>query len=147
MLGHGLTCTETSGNCSSTALCNWEKGVQDTLSCNQRYTCREALVGRSGNTDWPFLCQCQILGGSVCKLDRYDGFQNCVFSVSSRMDYGSLCQIGRNHGFMQDGVSLLGLCDNGSRSYYIPFFYCNMCVPFFLCVKGVYADTTGNIFT
>ena len=146
MLCHCFTCTETSRNSGCTALCDREKGVQDTLACDKRNTCRETFMGWSRDTDRPFLRKCQIFGGSVCELDGYDRFQNAVSSVRSRMDNGSLCKVRGHHGFMKNRVCFLSFCDDGARTDYVTFFYCDMCVPFLFCVKGIDADTSGNVF-
>ena len=47
---------------------------------------------------------------------------------------------------MKDRRGFLSFCNDRARSDYVSFFYCDMCMPFFLSVKGIYTDTTGNIF-
>ena len=142
MLSHGLTCTETSRNSGCTALCDREKSVQDTLACDKRDACGGKFVGWSRDTDRPFLCKCQIFGGSVCELNGYDWFQNGVCSVRCRVDNCGFCKIRRNHGFMENGVCFLSFCDNRAGTYNISFFYYDVSVPFLFCVKRINADTS-----
>ena len=146
MLCHCFTGTETSWNSGCTAFCNREKGIQDTLACDKRNACRETFVCRSWDTDRPFLRKCQISGSAVCELNGYDWFENGVFSVRNRMDNCGFCEIRRHHGFMKDRIGFLGFCDDRTRPYDISFFYCDVCFPLLFCVKGVYTDTSGNIF-
>ena len=63
------------------------------------------------------------------------------------MDNSSVCDRRRNHGFVKDRSGFLCLGDNRTCTDDIAFFYSNVCFPFFLCVKRVNADTTGNIFS
>ena len=63
------------------------------------------------------------------------------------MDNGSVCDRRWNHGFVKDRSGFLCLGDNRTCTDDIAFFYSNVCFPFFLCVKRVNADTTGNIFS
>ena len=142
MLSHGLTCTETSRNSGCTAFGNREKSVQDTLACDKRDACGETFVGWSRDTDRPFLCKCQIFGGSVCELNGYDRFQNGVCSVRCCVDNCGFCKIRRNHGFMENGVCFLSFCDNRAGTYNISFFYYDVSVPFLFCVKRINADTS-----
>ena len=55
MLCHCLSGSESTWDGSSTALCNREHGIDDTLSGNKRNRCRETMMSRSWSTDRPVL--------------------------------------------------------------------------------------------
>ena len=63
------------------------------------------------------------------------------------MDNGSVRDVWWNHGFMKDGGGLLCLGDHSTCADHVSFFYCDVCFPFFLSVKGINTDTAGNIFS
>ena len=62
------------------------------------------------------------------------------------MDNCSFCEVRRYHGFVKDGVCFLSFCNDGAGTDYVTLFYCDVCVPFFFCIKGIDTDTSGNIF-
>ena len=145
MLCHGLSCSETTRYGSCAAFCNREHGVQNTLTCDQRFGSRKTFAGGTGNTNRPLLAEGQFLCAAVCQLKGYNRVQNRVFSIGNHFDHGSF-YIWRNHGFVQDRGSFLGLCDDGTAGDEITLRYSKMNLPFFLSVKRIYADTSGNIF-
>ena len=147
VLCHGFSGSESAWNCGSASLGNREKSIQDSLSGKERNAGRETLVGRTWNTDRPFLGKCQFFFGSVIKTDGNDGLQNGISTVRNRMDNGSVCDRGRNHGFVKDGGGFLCFSDNRACTDDVTFLYGNVGFPFFFCVKRVNADTTGNIFS
>ena len=90
VLGHGFSGTETTGNSGGAAFCDWEHGIQDTLTGDQRPGCRETSFGRTGNTDRPFLAQGEFLCGSVGKFQCDDRIHDRVSAVRGCFDNGSL---------------------------------------------------------
>ena len=147
MLCHGFSCTETARNSSCTALCDREQSIKDTLAGDKRNACRVTYMSRPRDTDRPFLCECEVSGASVAKLDGHDRLQNSVISVRSSFDNGTFGDVWRYHRFMKDRSGFLCFGNDRARTYNVSFFYSNVCVPFFFCIKRIYADTTGNIFS
>ena len=145
VLGHGFSGTETTGNSGGAAFCDREHGIQDTLTGDQRFGCRETSFGRTRDTDRPFLAQRQFFCGSVIKFQCDDRIQDRVSAVSGCFDNGSL-HIRRNHGLMKDTCSFLGFCDDGSAGHMIALGDGHMNIPFFCGVQRVDADTTGDVF-
>ena len=148
MLCHCFSSTETARNCCCTAFCNGEKGIQDTLSGYQRNACRETFVGWSWNTNRPFLSKGDLFLAAVRKTNSYDRLQNGISSIRNSLNNLSLssnCR--RNHGFVKNGSCLLCLSNNSSCAYHISNLNGYVYIPFLGSVKGINADTTGNIFT
>ena len=48
---------------------------------------------------------------------------------------------------MENRSGFLRFSNDRTRSDYVAFFYCDMCVPFLLSIQRIYTDTTGNILT
>ena len=145
VLGHGFSGTETTRDSGSTAFCDREHGIQDTLTGDQRFGCRETSFGRTGNTDRPFLAQGEFLCGSVGKFQCDDRIHDRVSTIRCCFDNGSL-HIRRNHGSMKDTCGFLGFRDDGSSGYMIALGYGYMNIPFFGGIQRIDADTTGDIF-
>ena len=147
MLCHSFSSTETARNRCCTTLCNWEKGIQDTLSGYKRHACRETLVGRSWHTDRPFLRKCDIALTAVRKTNRYNRVKDGICSVRNCLDNLSLSNCWRNHGFMKNGSCFLSLGNDSTCAYHISNFNSYMNIPFLSSIKGINTYTTGNIFS
>ena len=93
MLGHGLSCTETAGNGSCTALCNGENGINDTLTCDKGAVDRQSLCKGSGLLDGPLLAEGKLMLIALSVLHTKDNIIQMIFSVGS-----SICYLARNIG-------------------------------------------------
>ena len=120
--------------------------IEDTLSGDQRFACCESCSSRTRNTDRPFLGQCQFFFFSVCKLNGYDRFVDRVFSIHCNFQH-STGNVRRNHGFVDDCLCFLNFCDDRAARNKFTRFYGDMCLPFFLRIQRINADTTADVFT
>ena len=140
MLGHCLSGSESAWDGSSTALCDREHGINDTLSGNKWNGCRETVMRRSWCTDRPVLGHCQLFLLSVRKLQSNQRFINRVFTVCDS-DKNRSFYFRRNHTFMSDRMCFRNFCDNITGVEIIPLLYSDMCLPFFCAVQRINTDT------
>ena len=146
MLCHGFSGTETARDSGSTTFGDRKQSIEDTLSGDQRFACCESCSSRTRNTDRPFLSQCQFFFFSVCKLNGYDRFVDRVFSIHCNFQH-STGNVRRNHGFVDDCLCFLNFCDDRAARNKFTRFYGDMCLPFFLRIQRINADTTADVFT
>ncbi len=81
VLCHGFSGSESAWDCSSAAFGDGEQSIQDTLTGKQRNCWLGKLVGRSRNTDRPFLCQCDSFSVPSSRRSFTIGLKNGILSV------------------------------------------------------------------
>ena len=140
MLCHCLSGSKSSRDGSSTAFCDREHGIDDTLSGNKRNRCWETMMRRSRSTDRPVLSHSQLFLLSVRKFQTNQRFVNCVFTICDS-DKNSSFYFRRNHTFMCDRMCLRNFCDDITGVEIISLLYSDMCLPFFCAVQRIDTDT------
>ncbi len=129
MLNHCLTASKRSRNCCNTALCNWEKGIYHTLSCNQRHIKRKFFLIRTSFTNRPFLHHSQFFVAIFClynshyliyrKVTGFNIFNCSLYSI-------------RNHNFLLYYNCFLNCSDYIAWLHFIARLYHRLEGPFFI---------------
>ena len=144
MLGHSFSGTESSGNSGCSALGDWKQCIEDTLTGNQWNAGCVTLIGRTWNSDWPFLCQFDFVRGSVRRFYNADGVGDGVLSVRNDAFYNTI-NVRRNHGFVENGFCLRYFCNDRAWMDVLSLLDDDMGIPFFMDIKRFHIDTAGNV--
>ena len=134
MLGHGLSGSESTRDCGSTAFGDRKHRVDDPLSGDKRNGCRKPVVRRTRCADRPVLGHGKVFCIPVRELQTDKKIINGIRSVCHRDKNGSF-DPRRNHTFMGDRMGFGNLCDDIPGMEIISLLYSNVGGPFFCTIQ------------
>ena len=143
MLYNSFTGTEWSRNCSSTAFCNWEQGINNTLTGNHRDVWRKLFSIWTLYTNRPSLKHADIVDVAVFIFYFCDGFGDVVAAGGNLNDL--TFNIFWNHDLVgNDGCFLYGTKYIAHYNMVANFSSCNK-IPFLFMVQRSNIDTSGDV--